>query len=84
MGKVPRPYEHSLDDVPKTLLKFVRGSNNSTRATVRVMRYPDGQLCVQLEDQISGGEMWVDADDLFDLGHVLVELAESIMEHGEG
>ena len=83
--RVPEPYEHS-DDAPVTIIKFVRGSNNSTKATVRLLHYRGdvrrlpGNLCLQLEDREGGGEIWLDADDLADLATDLTDALVEVLE----
>jgi hypothetical protein len=46
------------DEAPVMMFRFTNGSNNGTRATVRVYRYQNGQICLQIEDMSSGGEIW--------------------------
>jgi hypothetical protein len=68
MVRVPEPNER-VRERPRTLLKRSYKSPHSSEAfnyTVRVYRWQD-LLCVQIEDQEGGAEVWVDADDFADL-----------------
>ena len=75
MARLPTAYDRE-DEVPTEILKFTRGSNNSRRATVRIQEYLNGELCLQLEDRIGGGEMWLDEDDFTEL---VTDLTDSLV-----
>ena len=83
MVRVPTPYEKS-DDSPVVALKFTRGSNNSRRATLQVLVYPSGEVCVQVEDRVGGGEQWLDADALMTLGQEMCRVAADMMAREGG
>lgn len=73
--RIPRPYVRKDEDTPNTVFTFTRGSNNNTRATIRVLEYPNGEVCIQLEDKVSGAEMWGDWDDVLQLLDELSHIA---------
>lgn len=66
MAKKAKQESVRADDAPKLAYKVVRGSNNSTRATLSVYEYPNGDVCLQLEDKRGGGEMWTTWQNLSD------------------
>lgn len=84
MAKIPTPYRRGSDDTPECVLTFTRGSNNKTRATIRVYEYPNGDVCVQLEDKLGGAELWGEADDLLELAEDLAHVAADLMEKSVG
>lgn len=75
MAKVPTPYKRGVEDVPVLLCKFTTGSNNATRATVRLYKYADGTFCLQIEDRLGGAEMWLRLEQFQSLMEILEVIA---------
>jgi hypothetical protein len=67
MVRLPVAHSRKEDDSPELVLKFVRGSNNQTRAVIAVYAYQNGDICFQLEDKESGAEMWMYWEDVLEL-----------------
>lgn len=76
-AKKPKPEKVRTDDMPVLVHKVVRGSNNSTRATLSAYEYPNGDVCLQLEDKKGGAEMWTHWHDLCFIFDEFLEIAKS-------
>lgn len=62
----------NYDDTPELRLEYTTG-RKSRKATMRVYKYPDGEVNIQIEDEECGGEMWFDnATQLGELVHELL------------
>lgn len=83
MARVPTPYDRD-DEVPAEIYSIKRGSNNSRRATLRIQEYVDGELCLQVEDRIGGGEIWLSEDDFVDLVEGLTDALSGLLERRHG
>jgi hypothetical protein len=85
MARVPTPYDRD-DEVPGEIFSIKRGSNNSRRATLRIHEYVSGELCLQVEDRVGGGEIWLNEDDFIDLVEGLTETLDALVErrHARG
>jgi hypothetical protein len=84
MTRVATPYTRNEDDMPECVVKFVRGSNNHTRATIKVFEYPNGDMCLQLEDKLGGAELWGSRKDLRAFAKLLLEFVGQDEVDGEG
>lgn len=79
MARVPTPYDRD-DEVPGEIFSIKRGSNNSRRATLRIHEYASGELCLQVEDRVGGGEIWLNEDDFIDLVEGLTGVLDALVE----